>query len=166
MDYIHSCRSPLGRITLAACEGALIGLWFEGQRYFASSLDRDCREAGLPVFREAERWLDCYFSGEIPGFTPPLAPRGTDYRKAVWDTLLTIPYGDTATYGDVAVRTAARLGFSRGSARAAGAAVGRNPISLIIPCHRVIGAGGQLTGYAGGLDRKAYLLDLERRHGR
>jgi len=119
------------------------------------------READLPIFRESCRWLDAYFSGKDPGFTPKLCLRTTPFRKAVWKILLTIPYGKTMTYGEIAARIASLPGKGRMSARAVGGAVGRNAISLMIPCHRVVGAGGSLTGYAAGIDKKLRLLSLE-----
>ena len=159
MKYICRYPSPLGGVTLASGGETLAGLWFDGQKYFGRGLDGDPEERELPVFAEAARWLDLYFSGRDPGFTPPLRPMGTPFQLSVWEALSRIPFGGTATYGEIA-RELGR-GEGRGtSARAVGGAVGRNPISLIIPCHRVVGAGG-LTGYAGGLDRKAWLLDLE-----
>ena len=158
MDYTHHYNSPLGRMTLASDGEALTGLWFDGQEHFAETLDREHEEKVLPVFCEAERWLDLYFSGQDPGFTPKLNLRATPFRKAVWEILLTIPYGKTVTYGEIAEK----MHLPRGSARAVGGAVGHNAISLVIPCHRVIGAGGSLTGYAGGTDRKAKLLEMER----
>ena len=161
MDWIHRWASPLGGITLASDGEALIGLWFDGQKYFADTLSEAYEEKPLPIFAEAERWLEIYFSGRAPDFTPALRPRATDFRKAVWTALLTIPFGQTVTYGGIARRLAAREGAGRVSPRAVGGAVGRNPISLIIPCHRVMGTGGGLTGYAGGLDRKEKLLRME-----
>ncbi len=158
MDYTHHYDSPLGGITLASDGEALTGLWFDGQKHFAETLDPEHREKDLPVFAEAERWLDRYFSGKDPGFTPKLILRTTPFRKAVWEILLTIPYGKTMTYGEIAER----MHLSRMSARAIGGAVGHNAISLIIPCHRVVGADGSLTGYAGGTDKKARLLEMEK----
>ena len=160
MDYIHRYASPLGGITLASDGSALTGLWFDGQKYFAAALSPDREEKMLPVFAEAERWLNCYFNGSIPDFTPPLRPRDTPFRLLVWEALLAVPYGQTVTYGQLAQRLSVRTGRPV-SARAVGGAVGHNPVSLIIPCHRVIGADGSLTGYAGGLDRKISLLRLE-----
>ena len=154
MDFIDRYASPLGGITLASDGEALIGLWFDGQAHFGPGLSERAAEGALPVFDEARRWLELYFSGREPGFTPPVAPRGTAFQKRVWAALAEIPYGQTTTYGALA----GRLGSS---ARAVGGAVGRNPVSLIVPCHRVLGAGGSLTGYAGGLDRKRALLALE-----
>ena len=146
--------SPLGEILLASDGGALTGLWFVGQRFFPAAVPVPGDIAVWPVFIEAARWLDLYFAGARPDFPPALAPEGTPFQRSVWALLGAIPYGATATYGELA----ARLGSS---ARAVGGAVGRNPISLLIPCHRVLGAKGSLTGYAGGLDRKARLLALE-----
>ena len=161
MDYVHHYDSPLGSMTMASDGTALTGLWFDGQKYFADTLSADHTEQFLPVFDETGRWLDIYFSGKAPDFTPALHMRTTAFRKAVWEILLTIPYGRTTTYGRIAGRIAARAGARRISARAVGGAVGHNAISLIIPCHRVIGTDGSLTGYAGGIDRKMELLRME-----
>lgn len=156
MDSVSRYESPLGGIMLAGDGAALVGLWFCGQKHFAAGLASEHDERDLPVFAAARRWLDIYFSGRAPGFVPPLALRGSEFRRRVWRVLLGIPYGQTRTYGEIA----AELGLSAG-ARAVGAAVAHNPISLIVPCHRVVGAGGRLTGYAGGVERKARLLELE-----
>ena len=159
-QYKFAVSSPLGSIALSACDEGLTGLWFEGQKYFGAAIADGAESGYLPVFDEARRWLDEYFAGHKPGFTPLLAPQGSGFRLAVWRILLTIPYGGVITYGDIA----RRLGEERGtpvSAQAVGGAVGHNPISIIIPCHRVVGAGGSLTGYAGGIDRKLKLLRLE-----
>lgn len=158
MDYTHHYLSSLGRIILASDGEAIVGLWFEGQKHFGASLDEAHTEKSLAVFEQADRWLDVYFSGREPDFMPPLQLRGTSFQKSVWGYLLTIPYGHTVTYGEIA----AALGLSPGCARAVGGAVGRNPISIIIPCHRVMGANGGLTGYAGGIERKKRLLELEK----
>ena len=157
------CRyaSPLGEMILASDGEALTGLWFEGRKP-PLDLSQAREEEALPVFARTVRWLDCYFSGSAPNFTPPLRPEGTAFRKAVWALLLEIPYGQTVSYGALAQRLAEQRGVSRISARAVGGAVGRNPIWLIVPCHRVVGADGSLTGYAGGLERKRRLLALER----
>jgi len=157
MEYTFHYDSPLGGITLAGNGEALTGLWFDGQKYFADTLEREHEEKALPVFAETIQWLDLYFSGQAPDFTPKLNPRGTAFRRAVWDALLTIPYGQTVTYGQIGKK----LGLSRGAAQAVGGAVGHNPISLIIPCHRVVGSDGSLTGYAGGIDKKRSLLEME-----
>lgn len=162
MDYIHHYDSSLGGITLASDGNALIGLWFDGQKYYADTLDNDHEEKSLPIFDQADKWLDIYFSGKDPAFTPQLTMRGTPFRKTVWEILLKIPFGQTMTYGEIADRISKQNGHSRMSAQAVGGAVGHNPISLIIPCHRVIGADGSLTGYAGGIDRKIKLLSLEK----
>ena len=161
MDYTHHYFSPLGGITLASDGNAIVGLWFDGQKYFADTSDSEHVKKDLPVFSEADRWLDIYFSGKEPDFTPKLNMRGTVFRKAVWNILLTIPYGQTMTYGQIAEKIAAQMGRSRMSAQAVGGAVGHNPVSLIIPCHRVVGSNGSLTGYAGGIDKKIHLLQLE-----
>ena len=160
MIYMGRYDSPLGPITLAGEDGALTGLWFDGQKYFGAGLPAGTPEGEPPVFRQVRAWLDRYFRGEDPGPAPPLAPAGTAFQRAVWEVLREIPYGRTATYGQVAQAAGRRLGRNT-SPRAAGSVVGRNPISLLIPCHRVVGAGGSLTGYAGGLERKEALLKLE-----
>ena len=149
---------------LAADETGLRGLWFDGQKYFARDLSAERIEQNTPALTEAKRWLDIYFAGKEPDFLPPLHPAGSLFQQAVWALLLQIPYGQTVTYGQLAARLAAERGLARMSAQAVGGAVGRNRISLIIPCHRVLGADGSLTGYAGGLDRKAKLLACE--HGK
>lgn len=161
MMYISRYSSPLGGITIASNGSAITGLWFDGQRRFGSTLAEPCIEKPLPIFAEAKRWLDMYFSGEAPGFTPPLQAEGTAFGKMVWDILLTIPFGQTVTYGDIAKQLARQQGVQRMSAQAVGGAVGRNPIALMIPCHRVVGANASLTGYAGGIDKKQQLLLLE-----
>lgn len=153
--------SPLGGITLA-CDGeSLTGLWFDGQKYFGSTLEEDRAEGGLPVFEQTREWLDAYFAGKRPDFTPPLKMLGTEFRKRVWDILQKIPYGELVSYGEIAAELAKREGLERMSARAVGGAVGHNPVSIIVPCHRVIGSNGRLTGYAGGIDKKIALLRLE-----
>ena len=162
MEYIHHYDSPLGGITIASDGKAITGLWFDGQKYFADTLDKDFEEKELPVFEQTDQWLNIYFSGNAPGFTPSLKMKTTPFRKAVWEIMLTIPFGQTMTYGMIADRIAKQKGLSLMSAQAVGGAVGHNAISLIIPCHRVVGANGSLTGYAGGLDRKVKLLSLER----
>ena len=161
MKYIHHYSSPLGGITEASDGRALTGLWFDGQKYSADTLSGGSVEKTLPVFEEAERWLEVYFSGKAPDFTPKLSLRATAFRKTVWEILLTVPFGQIVTYGQIAERAALRMNVPRMSARAVGGAVGHNPILLIIPCHRVVGADGSLTGYAGGMDRKLRLLRME-----
>lgn len=160
MVSIQHYPSPLGGILLAADEAGLVGLWFEGQKYFANTLPAEHCAQTTPILAEASRWLDLYFAGRVPDFTPPLHPSGTSFQQSVWKTLLTIPHGQTTTYGDIARQLAARQG-GRVSAQAVGGAVGHNKVSIIIPCHRVVGASGSLTGYAGGIDKKIKLLELE-----
>ena len=160
MQYTAHYASPFGPITLASDGTSLVGLWFDGQKYFAATLEDAHRQKSLPVFEEARRWLDIYFSGKEPGFLPPLAPKATPFRKKVWDILLSIPYGQTMTYGEIA-KAIAREQSSRMSAQAVGGAVGHNPISILVPCHRVVGTNGSLTGYADGIDKKVQLLTLE-----
>lgn len=151
MQYIYHYKSPLGGITMASDGTSLTGLWFDGQKYFAEGLAETAAAQNLPVFDETVRWLDIYFGGRRPDFTPPLNLEGTAFRKEVWQLLLQIPYGQTTTYGKLAAQLAAHNGLKRMSAQAVGGAVGHNPISIIVPCHRVVGTGGSLTGYAGGL---------------
>lgn len=162
MEYTHDCDSPLGKILLASDGHALTGLWFEGQKYFAAKLDQEHEEKDLPVFAQTEEWLALYFNGKKPAFTPPMKLKGTSFQKEVWEELLAIPFGRTTTYAKIAEGIAKRRGLVSMSAQAAGSAVGRNPISLIIPCHRVVGSDGSLTGYAGGLEKKEWLLAMER----
>ena len=157
MTYAAYYFSPLGRIVLMSDGTALTELDFSEGVPEASAVHT---QKDLPVFREVCRWLDVYFAGRDPGALPPLAPHGTAFQQAVWNILRGIPYGTTTTYGGIAARIAAARG-GRMSAQAVGGAVGRNPISILIPCHRVIGTDGSLTGYAGGLDKKEYLLELE-----
>ena len=162
MQYTSHYRSPIGNILLAADEIGLTGLWFEGQRYFALYLDKEHEERELPIFEKVKEWLDIYFSGKEPDFTVPLHFTGTDFQNEVWEILCAIPYGRTMTYGEIAKQIAAKKGLPRMSAQAVGGAVGRNGISIIVPCHRVVGANGSLTGYAGGIDKKIKLLQLEK----
>ncbi len=161
MLYLNYYFSPLGRITLAANEEVLTGLWFEGQKYFGAGLTGEEQERLLPVFEHTRHWLDIYFQGKEPEFMPPLSLAGTDFQQKVWKILLTVPYGKTITYGTIAEQLAAENGLERMSAQAVGGAVGHNPISVIVPCHRVVGGQGQLTGYAGGIEKKERLLALE-----
>ena len=161
MEYTHHYDSPFGGITLASDGEALTGLWFDGQKYFGASLSDHCEPRELPVFEEADKWLTIYFDGKEPDFMPPLSMKTTPFRKAVWEILRTIPYGRTMTYGEIAERIAGQMGLCRMSAQAVGGAGGHNPISLMIPCHRVVGTDGSLTGYAGGIEVKKKLLVLE-----
>ncbi len=161
MRLTSTYRSPLGEVLLASDGSALTGLWFEGQRRFAAGLSPDASERPeLPVFRETRSWLDAYFRGDDPGEPPALALPGTAFQRAVWDELRLVGFGQTVTYGELAARVGGRLGRPT-SARAVGSAVGRNPVSVVVGCHRVLGARGELTGYAGGLWRKRALLALE-----
>ncbi len=159
--YVTTYPSPLGTLTLAADKIGLIGLWFKGQAYFGSTLSIAPKETALPIFDHTKHWLDLYFSGKAPDFLPPLHLIGTDFQKQVWQHLLTIPYGKTMTYGEIAHTIAAQRKIPRMSAQAVGNAVGHNPIGILIPCHRILGASGALTGYAGGIERKRALLRLE-----
>lgn len=161
MLYTSAYSSPLGKILLAADEAGLCGLWFEGQKYFPPYLHEERGERALPVFAAAKRWLDIYFSGREPDLKLPLHFTGSQFQKDVWELLYSIPYGTTTTYGQLAKLLAEKRGLSRMSAQAVGGAVGRNQISIIVPCHRVVGTGGSLTGYAGGISRKIELLKLE-----
>ncbi|HIR92579.1 MAG TPA: methylated-DNA--[protein]-cysteine S-methyltransferase [Candidatus Egerieimonas intestinavium] len=161
MQYTSHYQSPLGAILLAADERGLTGLWFEGQKYFALYLDKEHEEREVPVFAQAKKWLDVYFSGREPEIQVPLHFTGTDFQNQVWQILCSIPYGQTMTYGEIARELAARRGTKSMSAQAVGGAVGHNEISIIVPCHRVVGASGSLTGYAGGIDKKIALLKLE-----
>lgn len=162
MTFLTHYDSPLGGVLLAADESGLTGLWFEGQKYFADNLPAERVERETETLALAKRWLDIYFAGKEPDFMPPLRPVGSPFRRAVWELLLEIPYGQTTTYGELSRRLAAEMGIAHMSAQAVGGAVGHNGISIIIPCHRVVGTGGSLTGYAGGVDKKVKLLELER----
>lgn len=162
MTYLYRYRSPLGGITVSADGSEITGLWFDGQRHFGDTLPPDCEEKSLPVFAETKKWLDLYFGGQAPSFTPPLKMETTPFRKAVWEILMTIPFGQTMTYGEIAERLAGQMGLAKMSAQAVGGAVGHNSVSLIIPCHRVVGANGNLTGYAGGIEKKVQLLTMEK----
>lgn len=161
MNFIDHYHSPLGDLLTVADETGLIGLWFEGEKYFADHLTEKPVKSRTPILAQTRRWLDIYFTGKDPGFLPPLCPIGTHFRQAVWALLLQIPYGHTTTYGELARQFAKMQGGQQMSAQAIGGAVSHNEISIIIPCHRVIGADGSLTGYAAGLEKKARLLVLE-----
>ena len=158
MTFFARYESPLGGITLEGSGDSLTGLWFDCQRPAGNPGHEG---AWLPVFDGTFRWLDIYFSGKVPDFTPVLELAGTPFQREVWSILLEIPYGRTVSYGEVAARVARRQSLLRMSPQAVGGAVGRNPVSLIVPCHRVIGADGSLVGYAGGLGLKSSLLRLE-----
>lgn len=155
--------SPLGKITLASQDGKLIGLWMEGQKYHGNTLfPKMVEKDDEPIFNAAKRWLDRYFAGENPAIKElPLAPVGSEFRRQVWNILCEIPYGEIITYGDISKEIASLRGKSSMSSQAVGGAVGHNPISIIIPCHRVVGSNGSLTGYAGGIAIKIELLKRE-----
>lgn len=161
MVSICQYSSPMGGILLAADEIGLTGLWFEGEKYLSAQLSPNHVQQETPILKKAKRWLDLYFSGSKPDFMPPLHPIGSPFQQSVWELLLRIPYGKTTTYGSLARQLAQQRGLACMSAQAVGGAVGHNRISIIIPCHRVIGTNGSLTGYAGGLDKKRKLLELE-----
>lgn len=161
--YVTQYQSPVGTLLLASDGESLSGLWIEGQKYFGGNAKEERVEKDdLPVFDVAKCWLDAYFAGEKPAIADlPLAPQGGEFRTAVWEILCEIPYGEVMTYGEIAKRMAVRMKKESMSAQAIGGAVGHNPISIIIPCHRVVGANGNLTGYAGGIERKITLLEHE-----
>lgn len=163
MQYINYFLSPLGKILLAAGQEGLTGLWFHGAKYFADGLDPEHEERDTPVLKQAGEWLNVYFSGREPDFMPPIHMTGTPFQLEVWKILQAVPYGETTTYKEIAGKIAGQRGIERMSAQAVGGAVGHNKISLIVPCHRVLGADGSLTGYAGGTDKKEWLLALEKR---
>lgn len=161
MIYTCGIDTPLGPATAASEDGTLTGFWFIGQKYYPLDTGAWQDDPTNPVFAALREWIAGYFAGNnpVPGF--PLDPHGTPFQKAVWNLLMRIPYGQLTTYGELARRLAAAQGRASLSAQAVGGAVGHNPISLLIPCHRVVGAGGSLTGYAGGIDKKRALLALE-----
>ncbi len=161
MIYTQHYESPLGGILLAADETGLTGLWLDGEKYYADNLAAEHEARDTQALGAAKRWLDVYFAGKEPDFLPPLHPIGSAFRQEVWQLLLEIPYGQTTTYGALARRLAERRGLRHMSAQAVGGAVGHNEISILIPCHRVVGTSGSLTGYAGGIDKKLSLLRLE-----
>ena len=162
MLYYKKISSPLGEITLRSDGESLTGLWFADDKHYGDKDIQDAQNAELPVFELAENWLAEYFAGKEPKAEVPLQFTGSDFQESVWKILQNIPYGSLITYGDIACEIAAQRGLARMSAQAVGGAVGRNPLCIIIPCHRVIGADGSLTGYGGGIQRKKALLELER----
>ena len=163
MIYTSTYSSPLGDILLASKNNELVGLWFKDQKYFLGPIKEKTKEKNNEeIFLKTKSWLDRYFKGEQPNIKElSLNPIGSDFRKEVWKILCDIPYGKTITYKEIADKIAKEKGIKSMSAQAVGGAVGHNPISIIIPCHRVVGTNGNLTGYAGGLDKKEYLLKLE-----
>jgi len=163
MTYTTKYKSPTGQLTIASDGTNLTGLWMDGQKYFEATLDGEGRANDkLEVFTKTRKWLDDYFAGKNPDVKKlPLAPKGSEFRQNVWKILLAIPYGQLITYGDIAKNLEQSSG-KKASAQAVGGAVGHNPIGIIIPCHRVVGSGGSLTGYAGGIDKKIQLLELEK----
>jgi len=161
MQYMTKYSSPLDEILLTCDDVGLTGLWFKGEKLDALLVDERYTEMETPLLHTIKRWLDIYFTGREPDFMPPLHTTGSDFQFTVWELLRQIPYGEITTYGELAKRVAKKRGLPRMSAQAVGGAVGRNPISIIVPCHRVIGKNGNLTGYAGGIERKKKLLMLE-----
>ena len=162
MHYLNHYESPLGAMTMASDGEHLTGLWFDGQKYDRSTIDGNAElKPHLPVFTQTAQWLDAYFEGSDPGFTPPISVEGSDFKKMVSSIMLSIPFGATSTYARIAAEVARRTGRTHMSAQAVGGAVGRNPIVLIVPCHRVLASDGSLRGYAGGVDRKERLLQME-----
>lgn len=163
MIYVSECKSPLGKITLASDGENLIGLWIEGQKYYFSNLKQEIiKKDDLEIFDKTKKWLDRYFNKEKPQISElKLAPIGNEFRQNVWKILKEIPYGETTTYGEISKQLAKNMKKEKMSAQAVGGAVGHNPISIIIPCHRVIRKSGSLTGYAGGIDKKVKLLEIE-----
>ena len=161
--YTTWYQSLIGRVLLASDGDGLIGVWFENQKYFLGKTDEPIVvNDKLEIFKSTKAWLDRYFTGEKPQISEiKLKPQGTAFQQEIWKLLCEIPYGEVTTYGSIAKKAAERLGRKSMSAQAVGGAVGRNPISVIIPCHRVIGADGGLTGYAGGIDKKIFLLKNE-----
>ena len=162
MRYLSHYNSPLGPLTLASDGGAVCGLWLEGQKYYCAKVPENAPvDDDAPGFDELRQWLDAYFAGSRPSIADvPLAPRGSEFQRHVWRILTEIPYGELTTYGAIAEQIARERGRAT-SALAVGGAVGHNPVSIVIPCHRVVGANGSLTGYAGGLERKSWLLAHE-----
>lgn len=162
MQYSYKYKTPLGKITMVSDGENLTGLLFDGQKYYNNVIPSDSRERFVPVFKAAAVWLDIYFGGGIPDFVPPIKLNGTPFRLAVWDIMSRIPYGSTVTYKEIAQNIALKTGVPTMSSQAVGGAVAHNPVLIILPCHRVIASDGSLSGYAGGTDKKAALLALEK----
>lgn len=163
MYFKSTYPSPLGTLTLACDGDRLVGLWLDGQKYYGGAISGEMTENNvMPVFEATKKWLDAYFAGKRPAIAGlPLRPIGGEFRQIIWGILCEIPYGEVTTYGDIAKKLAAKTGRGSMSSQAVGGAVGHNPISIIIPCHRVVGSNGSLTGYAGGMQAKVALLELE-----
>lgn len=159
--YTHNYQSPLGEIVIASDDTAITGLWLVGQRHFDIELEGCITDKDLPIFDEVSRWLDIYFTGNNPGEIPAVRMNGTPFQLEVWQILQAVPYGKLITYREIAELIAKKRGITKMSARAVGNAVGRNPVSILVPCHRVVGSDGKMTGYAGGIERKVKLLKLE-----
>ena len=166
MYYMTQCESPVGQITLASDGQNLVGLWLKGQKYFGDTVNEEMKTADdLDIFKATNKWLNRYFAGENPAISElALAPIGGTFRQEVWRLLCEIPYGEVTTYGEIARKVAEKLLKTNMSAQAVGGAVGHNPVSIVIPCHRVVGTNGSLTGYAGGVDKKIWLLTHEGVH--
>jgi len=160
MTYICNINFNIGNITLASDGEYLTGLWFDGQKYYAKTIKEKTIKKDLPIFEDTKKWLNQYFTGQKPTITLKIKPEGSNFRQDVWQILNEIPYGKVITYGQVAKKLEHKY-KKKVSAQAVGGAVGHNPISIIIPCHRVVGSNGSLTGYAGGIDKKIQLLKLE-----
>ncbi|WP_066639004.1 methylated-DNA--[protein]-cysteine S-methyltransferase [Desulfolucanica intricata] len=160
-EYIYKYNSHIGMLTVLSDGENITGLWIKNIRNSENSEIIEVDAGDLPVFEKTREWLDCYFDGKEPDFMPPVKTKGTEFRQSVWRILREIPYGKVITYGDIAGRIALQTGKTKMSARAVGGAVGNNPVSILIPCHRVVGAKGNLTGYGGGLDIKVRLMQLE-----
>ncbi len=161
MHYTSLYNSPVGEMLLAADEIGIVGVWFKAAKHFARCLEKTSEPKETPIINEAKRWLDIYFQGKKPDFEPPIHMTGTPFQMEVWRILREIPYGETTTYKKIAEKIAMRRGIKTMSAQAVGTAIGKNSISLIVPCHRVVGANNSLAGYAGGIEKKIYLLKLE-----
>lgn len=163
MIYTTNFDSPVGMITLATADKKLIGLWLGGRNFFESTIEEEMiANDDLEIFLDTRNWLDQYFAGKKPAISDlPLSPSGSEFRKSVWRILCKVPYGEVTTYGKVAEEIAKERGIAKMSAQAIGGALAHNPISIIIPCHRVVGSDGSLIGYAGGIDRKIKLLEYE-----
>lgn len=159
--YTHNYQSPLGEIVIASNDTAITGLWLVGQRHFDIEVEGCITDKDLPIFDEVSRWLDIYFTGNNPGEIPAVRMNGTPFQLEVWQILQAVPYGKLITYREIAELIAKKRGITKMSARAVGNAVGRNPVSILVPCHRVVGSSGKMTGYAGGIERKVKLLKLE-----